>query len=72
MALDQKAAVSPHTLNVTQGRLASLARCSRQSGNLLLRALEKRGLVRLAYGKCEIPDLVQLMAFADQEDDAAS
>jgi CRP/FNR family cyclic AMP-dependent transcriptional regulator len=72
MALDQKAAVPPHTLNVTQGRLASLARCSRQSGNLLLRALEKRGLVRLTYGKCEIPDLAQLMEFADREDETAS
>ncbi len=38
MALDKKAGLSAHTLNVTQCRLASLARCSRQSGNLLLRA----------------------------------
>ncbi len=72
MALDRKAAAPPHTLNVTQGRLASLARCSRQSGNLLLRALERRGLIRLAYGRCEIPDLAQLLAFADRVDDAVS
>ena len=72
MALNQKNAVPPHTLTVTQGRLASLARCSRQSGNVLLRALEKKGLIRLAYGKCEIPDLARLMAFANLEDEAVS
>ena len=71
MAQDQKSARPPHVLNVTQSRLASLARCSRQSANLLLRALEKRGLIQLAYGKCEIPDLAGLMAFADRDQDTA-
>ena len=71
MAQDQNAARPPHILNVTQSRLASLARCSRQSANLLLRALEKRGLIQLAYGKCAIPDLAGLMAFADRDHDTA-
>ena len=39
---------------------------------LLLRALAKRGLVRLAYGKCEIPDLARLLAFASLEDVAVT
>ncbi len=66
---DQKIRSSPATLNVTQQRLAGLARCSRQSANTLLGALEKRGLIRLAYGKCDIPDLAQLAAFAEADQD---
>lgn len=55
------------TLHVTQARLARLARCSRQSANMLLGALEKKGLIRLAYGRFEIDDLARLAAFAEQE-----
>lgn len=68
LARDQKIGGLQGTLNVTQTRLAGLARCSRQSANTLLGALEKRGLIHLTYGKCEIPDMDQLAAFADQDD----
>lgn len=68
LARDQKIRTSPCTLLVTQSRLASLARCSRQSANTLLGSLEKRGLIHLAYGKCDIPDLARLAEFADRED----
>jgi len=67
LARDQKIKTSPGTLVVNQSRLASLARCSRQSANALLGALEKKGLIHLAYGKCDIPDLARLAAFADEE-----
>jgi CRP/FNR family transcriptional regulator, cyclic AMP receptor protein len=62
-------AIGAHSgvLNATQGRLARMARCSRQSANQLLGALEARGLIRLAYGKFEIPDLDRLAAFAEDE-----
>ncbi|WP_213959783.1 Crp/Fnr family transcriptional regulator [Variovorax sp. dw_954] len=58
------------TLPVTQARLASLARCSRQSANLLLKALEHRGLIRTAYGRFEIDDMTRLAAFiqADRQE----
>ncbi|RQO80593.1 hypothetical protein DBV10_18715 [Acidovorax sp. FJL06] len=52
-------------LVVTQARLAGLACCSRQSANLLVGALERKGLVRMAYGRCEIADLQRLAEFAD-------
>jgi CRP/FNR family cyclic AMP-dependent transcriptional regulator len=52
------------TLHATQTRLARLARCSRQSANLLLGSLEKRGLIRLAYGKFEIPSMQRLVEFS--------
>jgi len=68
LARDQKIKTSPGSLQVTQNRLASLARCSRQSANTLLGALEKKGLIHLAYGKCDIPDMTRLAAFADDED----
>lgn len=68
LARDQKTGAHTVTLSVTQSRLAGLARCSRQSANVLLAALEKRGLIRLAYSKCEIPDMALLAAFADQDE----
>lgn len=52
------------TLQTTQERVARLARCSRQSANLLIGALQQRGLVRVAYGRFEIDDLEALAAFA--------
>jgi CRP-like cAMP-binding protein len=67
LAREQKVAQTGGSLNVTQGRLASLARCSRQSANTLLGALEKRQLIRLAYGKCDIPDMALLAKFADDD-----
>lgn len=53
------------TLHATQSRLARLARCSRQSANLLLGELENKGLIRLAYGRFEIDDLARLAAFSE-------
>jgi CRP-like cAMP-binding protein len=68
LARDQKIGGVSGTLHVTQMRLAALARCSRQSANTLLGALERRGLIRLTYGKCEIADMAKLATFADSED----
>lgn len=50
-------------LQVTQTRLALVARCSRQSANLLVGALERRGLVTTGYGRFGIPDMAALAAF---------
>lgn len=50
-------------LQVTQSRLARMARCSRQSANTLLGALEARGLIATAYGRFEIHDMRALQAF---------
>jgi CRP-like cAMP-binding protein len=69
LARDQKLQGNSGAIQVTQQRLAALARCSRQSANGLLSALEKKGLIALAYGKCEIPDLAHLHAFAQASDD---
>lgn len=55
------------TLHATQTRLARLVRCSRQSANLLLGSLERRGLIRLAYGKFEIPSMQRLVEFSSLE-----
>lgn len=59
------------TLHVTQARLASQARCSRQTANQLLQQLEQRGLIVSAYGKFTVPDWVRLDQFADSEPEAA-
>lgn len=67
LARDQQIKGNQGTLHIHQTRLATLARCSRQSANALLKRLEKRGLVKVAYGKLEIPDRQLLAAFADQE-----
>lgn len=56
---------------VTQQRLAKVAGCSRQSANALLAALEARGLIRVAYGRCEIVDFAALRAFTETDTDAA-
>ncbi len=68
LAQEQKAVGSPSSIVITQSRLANLARCSRQSANVLLSNLEQKGLIRLLYGKCDIPDLAGLAAFADAEE----
>lgn len=68
LARDQKMSGNSGSIQVTQQRLAGLARCSRQSANALLAELEKKGLVRIAYGKCEIPDLERLHSFAQADD----
>ena len=67
VAQEQKCAGNSVGLQITQSRLASLARCSRQSANLLLGALEARGLIVLSYRTCTIPDLERLRAFAAAE-----
>ena len=68
LAQEQKAMSSPSSIVITQSRLANLARCSRQSANVLLSNLEHKGLIQLLYGKCDIPDLAALAAFADAEE----
>ena len=67
LARDQKMTGNAGTLVVNQTRLASLARCSRQTANVLLGQLEKKELVSLSYGKFEVLDMAKLVAFADQE-----
>lgn len=64
LARDQKMPGNSGSIGVTQQRLASLARCSRQSANTLLGDLQQRGLIQLAYGRCEIPDLAELVEFS--------
>lgn len=67
LARTQAIGTNSGTLHATQVRLARLARCSRQSANLLLGALEAKGLIRLAYGRFEIDDLARLAAFSEAE-----
>ena len=67
MARTQGIAGNAGTLHATQARLAQLARCSRQSANLLLGALENRGLIRQAYGRFESDDLVRLAVFSEED-----
>jgi CRP-like cAMP-binding protein len=69
LARDQKVKGNSGLLNVQQVRLAGLARCSRQTANGLLHMLEKRKLIRLAYGKIEILDMAQLSLFADHDEE---
>jgi CRP/FNR family transcriptional regulator, cyclic AMP receptor protein len=57
-------------LQVTQARLASLARCSRQTANSLIGVLESKGLLVCGYSAVEIPDLQRLAAFADAAEGA--
>lgn len=59
------------TVQVTQARLAQLARCSRQSANGLVGGLERRGLIKAGYGRFDIPDLAQLIAFIESDPDQA-
>jgi CRP-like cAMP-binding protein len=67
LSRDQRMKGNSGTLVVNQTRLASLARCSRQTANALLGHLEKSGLIRLSYGKFEVLDLARLAAFADED-----
>ncbi len=53
------------TLYVTQARLASQARCSRQTANQLLQQLEQEGLIVPGYGQFTIPDWTRLNHFAE-------
>lgn len=69
VARDQKMTGQSGTVVVSQARLASLGRCSRQTANALLQQLEKRGLISLAYGRFRISNLAQLIAFAENEQD---
>lgn len=65
LALEQQAKDNRATLHITQARLASLALCSRQTANALLRELVAMGLISSAYRRFEVPDLNRLAAFAD-------
>jgi DNA-binding GntR family transcriptional regulator len=53
------------TLRITQARLASQARCSRQTANQLLQQLELDGLIVPGYGQFTIPDWTRLNHFAE-------
>ncbi len=68
LAQDQNLGSSSCSISITQNRLASLARCSRQSASVLLSNLEKKGLIQMLYGRCDIPDLAELTAFAEAEE----
>ena len=68
LAQEQKIVTSPGSIPITQYRLAGLARCSRQSASVLLSNLETKGLIHMLYGRCDIPNLAALAAFADAEE----
>jgi CRP-like cAMP-binding protein len=67
MAMEQQPATNHATVRLTQARLASMARCSRQTANALIAELQSQGLVEPAYGRYDLPDLQKLVAFASQE-----
>lgn len=67
VAQEQKCEGNTVSLRITQSRLAALARCTRQSANALLGALEARGLIALSYRTCTVADLEKLRAFAVTE-----
>jgi CRP-like cAMP-binding protein len=68
LAQEQKIVTSPGSIPITQNRLAGLARCSRQSASVLFSNLEKKGLIQMQYGRCDIPCLAALAAFADADE----
>ena len=55
---------SARTVELGQEQLAAMLSSSRQTVNQLLKDLEARGLVRLAYGTIEIVDKDRLKAIA--------
>ncbi|HEY4179511.1 MAG TPA: Crp/Fnr family transcriptional regulator [Kofleriaceae bacterium] len=55
---------SSRTIELGQEQLAAMLASSRQTVNTLLRDLEKRGIVRVAYGTIEILDKDALKAIA--------
>lgn len=65
LAREQQVESGSIKLNVSQARLAGLARCSRQTANELIGVLEKKGLLVSGYSSVEIPELTRLAAFAD-------
>jgi len=56
------------TVEVSQEQLAQMLSTSRQTANQLLKELEARGLIRLAYGTIEILDLEGLQRAAQLSD----
>lgn len=67
LARDRRQPEERALIEVTQDQLASIAGCSRQSVRKVLQTLQDRGLVRMAYGRCEIPRLGALAAFSAQK-----
>ena len=65
LAREQQVAAYTVTLHISQARLASLARCSRQTANELIGVLEQKGLVVRGYSAIEIPHPNRLAVFAD-------
>jgi hypothetical protein len=39
--------------------------CSRQSASKLFSGLESKGLIRMGYGKCEIPNIAALRVYSE-------
>jgi len=54
-------ALPRRSIQVRQDELAAMANVSRQTANALLKDLEARGLIRIAYGAIEIVDLAGLI-----------
>lgn len=67
IAMEQNRGATQATIRMTQARLASLARCSRQTANALIAELQSQGLVTAAYGRYELPDIQALAVFAGKE-----
>jgi CRP-like cAMP-binding protein len=68
LAREKPTVANSAKLQITQARLASLARCSRQTANTLMGVLEQKRLLVCGYSVVEIPDLQRLAAFADAAD----
>lgn len=55
-------------IKIQQEQLGSMLSISRQTTNQILKDLESKKLIQLAYGGIEVPDLAQLKAFAGLSD----
>jgi CRP/FNR family cyclic AMP-dependent transcriptional regulator len=66
LARERKLAPGNNVLDVTQAQLATLVGCSRQSASKLIASLQQRGLIKMGYRKCEVPDMAALRTYADQ------
>jgi CRP-like cAMP-binding protein len=56
------------TVEVSQDQLAMMVSTSRQTANQVLKDLEQKGLIQVAYGSIEILDLPALRKVAGLED----
>ena len=60
------------TLQVSQEQLAAMLGTSRQTISVILRDLEARGTIRIAYGRIELVELTALKQLAGQRDEDTS